>query len=563
LNDVVTDDNVDSKTNDLLISRENKQFVSSKYSNSNSKIIFSIIGIGFVITLITFSFGLFDSSSATEEFQSDNNAVVEPAPVIPPVADTLQTPNMPEEVDSEQTPNIPIDSDIDKEEVTNDSNIDFVRTTQTISDSEIFSKQVRQFIDTTILSNGDLVSLGFVVGSVGNNISNQLYLSSYNAERNYNVESHLVKDGVGQNPFDHDFYQIQQSSDDEFIISYIDAYQPNQPVILELHFETYNFSSPPQIGDGFISRKTFRFNRFNNFNLIDEFFENDELFGNLVGLLMTEDYIYILTSNSARHTMYVINTSFELVTYTGLINTTGKESMFRAKGSSNNDTVTFLTTLMKDVGQETKNNEFISFKESREFALQYNLNEKTFVERYLFMKPLEPFADQWEQPSRFSWVHKNRFDSSVATEHGVYYIASSREVYPTEYLLYDPIYYLGFLDDLSDDVEENFIIDLNMLFSSFILEKGFELFDIAGIYYDPIIDQVVINIALSNRYISPTIIPERARFDAFLTTEGEFISVIPSTWNKNDHVYFSTYRDYVFDDGTILSIGRNTLRIQR
>jgi hypothetical protein len=549
LNDVVTDDNVDSKTNDLLISRENKQFVSSKYSNSNSKIFFSIIGVVFVITLITFSSGLFDSSNATEEFQLDNNAVAGPAPVIPPVVDT------------EQIPDIPIESDIDKKEVTSDLNSDFARTTKTISAGPIFSDQTSTFIDATVLSNGDLVSLGYVIGS---NLSSSLYLTAYNAERNYNVasHSHYVNDVFAvQTTFNQDFYQIKQSSDDELIVSYIVPNQQNQSEILTLHFVTYGHSSE-QIIEGFLDSKTFRFNRFNNFTVVEEFFKYDELIGNLVGLLMTEDYIYILTSNSARHTMYVLNTRFELLTYTGLNNTMDNESIFRAKGSSNNDTVTFITTLMKNVGQETKNNELISFIESREFALQYNINENTFVERILFMTPLDPFIDQWEQPSRFSWVHKNRFDSSVATEHGVYYIASSREVYPTEYLLYDPIYYLGFLDDLSDDLEENFIIDLNMLFSSFILEQGFELFDIAGIYYDPIFDQIVINIALSNKSPLGTI-PERARFDAFLTTEGEFISVIPSTWNNNDTVFFSTYRNYVFEDGTILSITNNTLRIQR
>jgi hypothetical protein len=548
LNDNATDIKIDSKTKDLLISRENKQIASSKYKNSNYKIFFSIIGVGFVITLITFSLGLFDSSRSTADFQSDDNVVVEPEPVIPPV------------VDIEQTPDIPIESDVDKKEVTSDLNSDLVRTTQIINANEIFSNQTSTFIDATLLSNGDLVSLGYVVGS---NLSSSLFLTSYNAERNYNVESHFVNNVFAvQTIFNKDFYQIKQSSNDELIVSYVFSNQQNQSEILELHFETYDFKSSVQIGEGFLSRKSFRFNRFNNFDLAEEYFENNELIGNLVGLLITEDYIYVLTSNSAWHTMYVMNTSFELITYTGLNNSMDNESIFRAKGSSNNDTVTFVTTLIKDEGQVTKNSELISLKESREFALQYNINENIFIERILFMTPLDPFIDQWEQPSRFSWVHKNRFDSSVATEHGVYYIASSREANPTEYLLYDPIYYLGFIDNLSDDVEENFIVDLNMLFYPFILEQGFELFDIAGIYYDPIIDQIVINIALSNKSPLGTI-PERARFDAFLTTEGEFVSVIPSTWNNNDSVFNSTYRDYVFEDGTILSIANNTLRIQR
>jgi hypothetical protein len=422
-----------------------------------------------------------------------------------------------------------------------------LRTFEPISIDEFFIQETSDIMDSIILSNGDIATLGLKEEARGYS----LYLSFFDTERN-NFFTIIPIADISSNSLqiwrNREFFKLHQIDEDKLIISYVNA-SPNDDLgILEIGFYVSNLQGV------FIDHKVYTTinNEMGRFWSIDSFidlFNEKEIIGNPLGLHMHDGEIYILTKlmepfvEPSLFLFYTIDEFFGVKNLVGMNNPENR-IIDRVISSSFGDNTVFMGI------------EYVEFSDGqtdiiRETQLNTILTNKDGFPQSISLGSQSVLYDR-RTPTNGNLNGINTLEATVLISDELYFVTSFYEYSGNGFL--PGQYYMGQGRFGRVDLEVN----LNKLLSDFMSSRNSAGLSFNGMYYDALYEDFVLDFTFlpSENSISSE------RFYVFVSSDGELIGVQEFNW-RNGSILSAKYRNHVYEDGTILSTSERGILIQR
>ena len=502
-----------------------------KYSSKFSLWVFTTIGI-----IVLFGF-LINFGVSTYSNRTSNNPITNPIP----------TPTTPTVNDNQVISN-------DRTNINDSSSVIFfesIRTFEPISLDDLFLVEMSDVLDSIILKNGDIATIGIKENGLGYS----LWYSVFNNEFGVTTHTELVNftSNSLQLAINRDFFRLHQFNEERLIISYVNASLDDTLKIQQLGFLNLNHSGVV-IEHKVLDVRNRYIGRFDSIDILSNLFDQNEISGDLVGLQIHNARIVILTSIMSPFIqphnfrfLYIMDESFELENVSGGFLTQDRV-INRTISSSYGNQVSFIGNGFEEI----TDNQLGYIRETRPVLFLYNLNNMS-LDWY------NSYEDSMLFESRRVFegeaMNLNSIEGSVLRRNGfIYYVAKFLMVNPSRDGYLPPQYY--FVRDRSGSID--FEIDINNMLNEIMTKVNSSGLNFNGIYYDELLEHFVLDII----FLSLDSSVNSIRYNVFVSTEGDLIGVQEFNWN-NGSVLSSKYRNHVYEDGTILSTSERGILIQR
>jgi hypothetical protein len=425
-----------------------------------------------------------------------------------------------------------------------------IRTFEPISIDEFFIQETSDIMDSIILSNGDIATLGLKEEARGYS----LYLSFFDTERN-NFFTIIPIADISSNSLqirlNREFFKLYQADEDRLIISYVNASPDENLGILEIGFYVSNLQGV------FIDHEVYTMNnvevgRFWSIDLFIDLFNRKGIAGDPIGLHMAEESIFIITElmkpdvePDSLYLSYEIDKFFDVKNIVASPNPDNR-NIHRTTSSSFDDNTTFIGTEYVVFNDDQPG--FI--REQKLFTLIINKDGFPRV----FRSGSESVLYERRRFMANEGMNLRSIEASVLRKSELYYIASYYELNPSG-IGYLPVKYYFGRDQFG---RIGFEVNLNSMLDELMVSRNLAELAVFGMYYDELLEHFVIDVNFSTTQNSRSY----ERFNVFVSSEGELIGVQEFNWN-NGSVLSSKYRNHVYEDGTILSTSERGILIQR
>jgi hypothetical protein len=425
-----------------------------------------------------------------------------------------------------------------------------IRTFEPISIDEFFIQETSDIMDSIILSNGDIATLGLKEESGGYS----LYLSFFDSERN-NFFTIIPIADISSNSvqiwLNREFFKLYQADEDKLIVSYVNASPSENLGILEIGFYVSNLQGV------FIDQKVYTINNHEvgrswSIDSFIDLFNEKEIVGNPIGLHMAKDNIFIITSimkpNVEPDSLYVsykIDKFFDVKNLVASLNPDNR-IIHRTISSSFEDNATFIGT------------EYVVFNDDQPGVIReqqlFNLiiNKDGFP--MVFRLGSESVLYEQRRFMANEAMNLGSIEASVLRKSQLYYIASYYELNPSGIGYLPGQYYLG-RDQFG---RLGFEVNINDMLSDLIVTTNSAGLSFNGMYYDELLEHLVLDITFLPTENSVSSV----RYNVFVSLDGELIGIQEFNW-RNGSILSPKYPHYVYNDGTILSTSQRGILIQR
>jgi hypothetical protein len=471
-------------------------------------------------------------------------------PISPPIEDV--EPEVTSSAPNNQTNPVPSDnnpivdtpsSDVIGESSTENNTIRG-RSFEPISVETLFLRSTVEVLDSVLLNNGDIATLG-VEDSV---FGKTLFVSFYGTERKNAFTIIPVVDISDTNSlFNKEYFRIQQLGEDKLVVSYIQSLASNSIDVAAIGFYVTNLQGV------FIDHKVVTFENYNlgrtwSIEKMSELFSDNVIAGQLIGLHMELGKITILTSLMKPfiepHSTYFLLTIDEDLTVanvTGALNVMDR-MISHVITSSFEDTVSLIGLERKlTIGQSTVDR-FISpviFWLTNETSLTWFGDYASSV----FYEAVTANFGERNDVGNFLY--------SVYRKNELFYVGVLTKFISSDISEFRQFLYFGRLDNGRVDYEINLV---NLVLNHNSFRDSYDRVNLHGLYYDEKLDHLVVDVTLLGSR-------NTNRFEVYISPEGQVIGSIPYEGDITFPV--NTYRHHSYPNGSLLSVGQNGILVRR
>jgi hypothetical protein len=413
------------------------------------------------------------------------------------------------------------------------------RTSETFLNEQIFDERIDRIVDSIMLSNGDVATLGYIGVS--------LKLSIFNIDdglkSNMITISENFSGGYGDSL---NLTTIKQISEDKLIVSYAVGWP-----ISKLAFYVADLQGVSK------EHRTFDLVKYNNEvswqmddRTVNKLYKENIIAGNIGAVDIIEDKIYMLTyvnspspEEPGISILYTLNNLFE-VTNIDLEPNPDDLSFKNFKSSSYGEDLTFIGIQRNESFRIIDN-----IREEINIPTIIRLTEGGNPDYTIIFDSLFFLDGFFEGIINFGLITE-----TLLVGADLFYIGIQYEPDPVDVGGYlPPKNYIG----SHKNGRLSFEYNLNLMLGDLILQTGFSQLHVNGIFYDYLIEQIAIDLILYDNPHSSNLEHHRA----FLSLDGILLETEKINWNNL--LPLESHPIHSYEDGTILSTSRRGILIQR
>ena len=494
--------------------------------------------VGFLLVIGGMSSWLSSSSNQLQPISPPNEIVEPERPSPAPSNPTNPVPPANNPVIESPSSDETKDSSSNQDKVTS-------RGFETIPLSSIFLRNTVEILDSVLLTNGDIATLG-VEDSV---FGKTLFVSFYGGRGTLAFTIIPIVDIPNfDSVYNREFFRVQQLGEDKLIVSYVKSLTSNSIDIAEIGFYVTNLQGV------FIDHKILSIE---NHNLrhdemlvsnVTNLFDNNVLVGQLVGLHMDYGKITILTSlmkpfiePHSTYFLLTLNEILNLNSVTGGLNLQDR-MIPQVISSSFENTVSFIGLERKITIGQTTVDRFVSpivFWLTQETNLDWF---RDYSESFFY----EQITANFGSPINVGTIYLSVYRSSE-----MFYVGMLTENFSNDNSDFRRTFYFGRI------VHGRMVYELDLydlILNHTMFKDAYDDLYIYGMYYDERLDSLVFDVTLFGSI-------DVNRYELYISPEAQISNVELLDGDKNFPQ--NAFRHHSYSDGSLLSVGINGILVRR